>query len=391
MTSVALDKIVPLDTNYVQNVGYPTGGSSKAVEEVEEFEEVEAKPSLRETLEANFSKLEEGEEAGEFEDEAEGAEESSAPSSRSRDASGRFAKPDHEVHTSGEDTATEGVEPQAIDPALSYSAPALAPPGWTAEEGKAFNQAPPELRAAIHRRETDLRRGLSQATEEAKQVRQTWQEVEQAIAPYAQQFQRAGVTPGRVVNQLMAWQQFLDNDTDRALLQLAQSYGRSFQDLVQKEAAQPQEPPAIRELRQQNQQLMGLYQQQRQAQVKQAQARLASEIDSFVKEVDASGSPARPHIEHVVNDMLPIVQSMANSGLAPRQILQQAYEKALWLNPATRELEMKRLTPRPTKESIDKARRAQKLINGEARGVVAPERPKSVRAALLANAEKLNL
>ena len=352
----------------------------------------EPKKSIRETLEENFEKLE-ARQDDEDTDDAESGE-PTAKKRRERDATGKFlAKTkDFEARSSGEVDTTESVTPSATE-STAYTTPVLPPPGWAADARETFNQLPPRLQQEVYKRETDLRRGLQQATENAAQVQRTWGEVEQVLSPHMERFNLMGVSPGRVVNQFMAWQQKLDSDPADGLRQLAQSYGLDLRQLAEQEAQTPQEPPYIRELRQQNQQLMGLYQQtQQRQQMSHAQA-LANEVQGFVEERDGSGNPVRPYMEHLIEDMVPLVQHMRsqNPHAHPRQLLQAAYEKAIWLNDSTREIELKKSQTQPmSKQTIDKARKAQKLVNGEARSDSGPVKAKGLRATLEANWEKLN-
>lgn len=357
--------------------------------------EVESRPSVREAVEAAYEKVVVGREEAEADEPAETPAEKTA---RERDEAGRFVAKakelkDHEAHKSGAEPTIESQPAQAIESAPS-AIPVPVPAGWAADVAPLFNQAPPRLQQEIHRRETDLRRGLQQATEKAAQVERTWAEVDQELAPYKEAFARNGVTPARVVSQLMSWQRHLDANPEQALEDLARTYGLDLRQVAESRAQQPQEPPHIRELRQQVQQLTGLFNQQteaqKQAQQQQAQQAILADIQAFANETDASGNPVRPYVEHVIDDMLPIMTALRGT-MPTRQLLQTAYEKAVWMNPSTRELELKKVTaPPPNTQNIEKARKAAKLVNGEAIGNAPPERPKTVRAAAEAAWEKLH-
>ena len=354
----------------------------------------EPRLSLREQLEANLEKI--TDESGDVEDPDEETEldEQPSESARERDEKGRFVKSANiQAQETGTEETTESEETgQAIESAPPAT-PVFAPSGWAAEEIPLFNQAPRELQQAIARRETDLRRGFQQASDRAAHIERTWSEVDAAFKPYEQQFDLAGVSKGQVLRQMMAWQSRLDNPDTRATAfrELARSYGTDLQQLAQYEAQQPQEPSYVRELRQQNQQLFGLFQQHQQAQQLQAHNALGEEIAAFRDEVDATGNKLRPYLEAVIDDMIPILRTLKGTGLNSKQMLQQAYEKAVWLNPQVREFEIQKRAPKVTKESVEKARRAQKLVTGEARSNSAPPPKKlSLRETLEANWDKQN-
>lgn len=361
--------------------------------ETEAVEDEEPRLSLREQLEAGFEKISEN--ASDEESESEEDTDSAAEkASRARDEKGRFAKSQEQRSQESElEATTEGQETELAIESAQPAPPVLAPSGWDAEEREAFNQAPRKAQEAFIRRETELRRSFQQASERAAHVERTWAEVDQALKPFEQQLGLAGIKPAQAVQQLMKWQQFLESDTDRALVQLAQSYGRTFGQLAQVEAQQPQVSPEMRALQQQVQQLNGLLNQQQQHKRESEYAAMSAEIQSFCAEKDAQGNPLRPYIEHIIDDVLPVLQTLRSAKpQAPvRALLQEAYEKAIWLNPSTRELEIKRANPKPDKQAIERARRAQKLVNGEARSAGGPDRsPKSVRDHLLASWEKIN-
>lgn len=358
--------------------------------------------SVRDLLEDNFEKLE----AGESDDTDFSAEEEFAsdtdenetdddesPIDAGRDEKGRFTAKSKDLPS--QDSGTEQTIEQETEPAEAapQQAPVIAPSSWDAEEREAFNQSPPKAQQAFIRRETELRRAHQQATERAAQVERTWAEVGQVLEPYQQQFMRAGVTPGHVIRQMMGWQGYMDNPETRAAAfrELAQSYGTDLQTLAQTEAQQPQEHPALREIRQQNQQLQASIQRLEQNRQAQAQASVTGEIQSFVYEKDANGNLLRPYAEMLAEEMAPFAASIrqSNPHLSPRQVLQQAYEKAVWINPSTRELEVKKMMPQPNKQNIERAKRAKKLVNGEAMSRVASEPTGSVRESLEANWDKL--
>ena len=324
--------------------------------------------------------VEDGEiDASEIED-----DEPKAPS-KERDESGKFSKKT-KAPISGEDEADNDELAPAIESEPNLP-PVPVPAGWASDAAPLFNQLPPRLQHEVVKRETDLRRGMQQATEKASTIQRTWGEVEQVLAPRAALFQRAGVSPGKVVGQLMAWQDYLDQNPAAALRDLAQSYNLDLQQVVQEQAQQPQEPAYVRELRQQVQQLTGTFQQQtqaqQQAQARQQEAAMMSEVNAFSQELDASGNLTRPYVQHVIDDMLPYLAAIraTEPHLPPRAMLQKAYDKAIWANPSTRELELKK-TQAMQKPSVEKARRAAKLVNGDARSARAFAEEDDVRAAM---------
>ncbi len=338
-------------------------------------------PSLRDTLSAAYDEVQEGEAT---------TPEPEIGVKSDRDESGRFKPKDIPSSTPEKTPATP--REQVTEPA-KVTAPVLPPSGWDAETKELFNQVSPEIQRQLVKRENDLRRRSDQEVEQARQIQRTYAEIDQALAPRMPELQRLGVKPGEVVSRFMAWQQHLDTNPKQGLRDLAQSYGLDLHQLAQEEAQQPQEPAYVRELRNQYQQTQGLLQQfQQQTEAQKVQA-LQNELLGFTQETDAQGNLVRPHLEHIVEDMLPYVQHIraTNPNMAPRQILQSAYEKAIWANPSTRELELKRsqVVSDPVK-TVARAAQAAKLVNGEARGPQIPDSSNSIRDALSASWDRVH-
>lgn len=360
--------------------------------------------SLRDIMEAHARELE-------IEDEVVSKIAHEPQTTRGRDEHGRFTakddepsepvapkpksqKPNFEARQSDQGGRIEAMQEPAIE-SKPVSAPLLVPASWAADAKDAWNQTPRRAQEEFIKRENDLRRGLQQATDQAKQVGGEWSEVDKLLTPYREQFARAGVSSGQVIGQMMAWQQYLDNPDTRAqaFQQLAQSYGTSLDQLAQVSAAQPQEPSYVREIRQQNQQLMQMFRQQQQASQQTQHSGVVSDIQAFASETDQSGNALRPHIGYVEEEMAAFLPSLrsANPGWNNRQLLQAAYEKAVWANPSTRELEMRKAQPAPNKQNIERARRAAKMVNGEAIGPEVEDSPKDLRATIRAHAAKLGM
>jgi hypothetical protein len=345
--------------------------STGIVEESEliDFEpEADSRPSLRETLEAAYDEIQPDIEAESLEAET------------ARDESGRFAARSQKAQESTGAGATEGQLATGLEPA---ALPVPAPAGWATDAKELFTQLPPRLQQEVRKRETEDRRALSAAQERAAAVERTWSEVDAVLAPKKQLFALNGVSPARVISQFMAWQDTLDADPVQGLRQLASSYGLDIRQLAEQEVSQPQEPPQVRELRNQVQQMQGYFQAIQQQSEAQKTQTIQSEVVNFAQETDAAGNPVRPYVEHVIEDMIPHIQFMRaqNPEAHPRQLLQAAYDKAIWANPSTRELELRRASAVPS-PNLEKARRAAKIVNGESNGVMQSERPTSLRATL---------
>ena len=328
---------------------------------------IETEPAggdLRSALESAFS------EASTADDET-----PAQAASRVRDEQGRFTK----------GQPSEGVEQSITE---LDTAPPIAPPSsWTGEKQQMFHQLPRPLQEEVVRRESDLRRYLTTESEKIAQAQRTYSGIDAALAPYNEQIRLAGAEPGQVIGHMMAWQQFLDRDPAQALHQLAQSYGLDLRQLANIESQTVSVPPYVQEMRQQLDELKR-FRAQQEMQVQQShQNHLTAEVQVFAGETDANGHALRPYLENVIEDMLPMVQMMKSQDPSkhPRQILQEAYERAVWANPTTRQLEIQRREKEQAiaqRQKAEQARKASKLVNGTASGPFTTAKSMDLRSSL---------
>lgn len=320
---------------------------------------------------------------------AEETEIQETPSARLRGADGKFL-PKQAQQSSGEEQTTEKSEQvipaaTATPEAQAAKPPVLAPASWAAEKKQQWAKVPRDLQEEIARVDLDTRRQLQRVSEEAAQVKRTWAEVEQTLAPRMEQFRAARVTPGQVFANFMQWQDKLDADPKSGLRELAQTYGLDIRQLAEEEAQRPQDPPYVREMRQQIQQMQGLLQNKQQAEQQAKAQAIQNELAFFASEKDAQGNLLRPYLDAVADDMAPILQTLRaqHPNASAKSLLEQAYSKAIWLNEQTREIELtKQRAASQSPERIERAKRASKLVNGHARANHSERRPDDIRGEL---------
>lgn len=387
-----LDDIVPVETN--KDTFRVAPGTS------------EERGTLREIIETH---------AKDIIDEEPAAQDNTAhePPSRSRrDEQGRFSAKEREFDepaiTKREKSTKKNIEALQSDGAnrietsnapatesAPTSAPLLAPQSWAADAYEAWNQTPRRAQEEFVKRENDLRRGMQQATDQATQVQRNFADVDEALSPFRELIDSGRVSRGQIIKNFAWYQQRMDNPETRAqtFAEMAASYGHSLSELEQQAAAQPQEPSYVREIRQQNQQLMQMFQQQGQAAQQNQQQAVLSEIEAFAAATDQSGNALRPHFAHVHDDMIALLPGIkaANRNWNNQQLLQAAYERAVRANPSTWELEAKKLAAPIDPQKIERARRANKMVSGEALGPPTEEAPRDLRAHIMRNAARLGM
>ena len=97
---------------------------------------------------------------------------------------------------------------------------------------------------------------------------------------------------------------------------------------------------------------------QQQKEMQQAQEKVRNEVNSFWEEMDENGQLKHPYMDDVAEEVAIFIKG----GLS----LSEAYERAIWANPVTRQKEQQRLqteqkaaADKKAKEEAEKARRAK--------------------------------
>lgn len=278
---------------------------------------------------------------------------------RARDEAGRF-------------TPAELAQ-QAADKAAAVEQPApetkRAPSSWKKDAAAEFDKLPPHVQDEVLRRETDFHKGI----EGFKQHADLGRSMERALQPYMQTIQQLGVAPDQAVGALLKADAMLRNPDPAQRAQyfatLAQQYGI---DLGQ--AAQvPQRDPYTFQLEQQLQTLKQQQEQFQQSQQEQQREALNSELQAFAATAE--------HFEAVKEDMAALLQAGRATDL------KDAYDKAVYANPQTRQalLEQQRseaLKQAQTQALNARAKAASVSVKGSSPASGNGAAPTNLRAAL---------
>jgi len=299
----------------------------------------------------------------------------------------------------GAEAGAEGEEGAAV-------AAWTPPEGWTKEAKAEAGKVPAVVQAAITKRETDMAKGVAE-------IKQRYNEIDQALQPHIEQIRRHGHTPGQAVNQLFSWFEALQNSPDQAFPALMQSFrydpkrllGQQKEPAAEANVEQPagDVPPAVQEY------ITKL--EQRQAAMEQAITNKFGALEntfaeqSYAKTNDIlrNWSKDKPHFEDVRGAMAHFI----GSGLVPpledgSADLDKAYDMALYAMPEVRtkvladqaakaaaDRKAKADTEKKVQQAAaDKARRAGLSIQGGAPGAAvasqgkAKSKSKSVRESI---------
>jgi hypothetical protein len=283
---------------------------------------------LRETIEAAVS-------------EVSASDTPSESDSRARDDSGRFARktetaaaPEADARSTSAEVeqaaAPSEVSPpddKPVEPAQQQTAAIDAPTSWNAAARDLFTKADPALREYIAKRDAEQQAGVAKLkqTYESKAAfaERMWGE----IAPYEQLLRQEGTTPDRAVASLMRTAATLRTGSSEqkatALAQVARQYGIDIGHVAHiAQTPQAGPDPAVYSIQQELAQVKATLAQRQQMEAQAQQQSLISEVEAF--------KPFAPHFDAVREDMAAILAS----GRATT--LQEAYDRAVWMNPETR-------------------------------------------------------
>lgn len=207
-----------------------------------------------------------------------------------------------------------------------------APTSWKPELAAKWDAIDPDLKAEIHRREEDSARGFT----EIKPQLDLGKRFGEAIKPFEVELARFKVDPVALTQNLMAAHRTLslgsDQEKQTMLARLAADYKIPLPRGGGNGAAgDPSfgEPgwvdPELKALREELNTLKSGLQNTAQAQMDARRAELAREVTAFAQD------PANPHFDEVTAEIAEIMAQTQG-----KSTLKEAYEKAIWQNPAVR-------------------------------------------------------
>lgn len=216
-----------------------------------------------------------------------------------------------------------------------------APKSWPKEMHEHWAKTPPQVQQYWQTREKQMLDGLDQY-KQAATFGKTFHDV---VSPYHEDFVRHGVEPHRAVQFLLEANRRLTTGTPESRQQAYQELGRnlglSAQAPVNGEPAAPVDP-RIQTIEQKLAQI-------EEAQLaKQREALDAARVKSQ-QEVDAFASdPNNAFFDEVADDIVKFIKAGDS--------LQDAYQRAIWANPVTREKQMQARLQTEAEKAKERAR-----------------------------------
>lgn len=248
---------------------------------------------------------------------------------------------------------TEALAPATTEPVTTQPEAITAPKSWPKEMHPHWGKVPKEVQDYWTKRETQMLDGL----EQYKGAAQYGKAMQDAITPYAHILQEQGVDAPQAVNILLRAHQRLTTGTLESRQAAYQELGTklNLQSAAQTNGTEPTPlDPRIQSLEQQFQQIQRIQTAQQQAALDAARAKATQEVEAFASD------PKHALFEECYEDIVRFIQSGDS--------LQEAYDKAAWANPVTREKQVQARLQTETEKARERAR-LDALPKLKARGV----------------------
>lgn len=241
-----------------------------------------------------------------------------------------------------------------------------APKTWTKEALAEWAKIPARAQAEILKREQDMFAGLEQYKGRAE-IGDRYSKVAE---PYMPALQAAGVDPVELFNNFAGNHYLLVQGTPEQKLHVAaglmQHYGIDIPALINMIDSKATADPNIAPLQSRLEKLEQERAQERNYATEQMRQQKSQEVAAF------AADPKNVYFSEVANDIL----SLIKGGVA--RTLQEAYDKAVYANPVTRQKELDRLT---AERSADLTRQTEERAKANAAATAANITSKSKSAS----------
>lgn len=260
------------------------------------------------------------------------------------------SSPPPETAASAEETG-EQVSTETVAESTQVEAPAE----MSAEQRVAFKALPIDAQRQVAERYAEVRRTLTQKTEEVAKERTKYQELETAFEPYRDELALQGTTPAQAAARLLAAQRALTRDPVNGLKWLSQSLGVDLRQLTpQPDKEEEFLDPAVKALKDEVRSLRAELNQQ-QVGVQQSRMSEAQKIlEDFKTAKDEAGNLKHPHFDNP--DVRAVISGLVGQG----KTLGEAYERAVFVLPEVRSKIAEDAAKAAQAEAAKKAEEARK-------------------------------
>ena len=225
------------------------------------------------------------------------------------------------------------------DPAATTLEP---PKTWRKEAAATWATLPPEAKAEILKREEDIFKGIEAYKADAG----FGKSIKTIMDPYLPIMRQYNIDPAVQVQNLMNAHYTLAMGSAEQKVALFQQLARDYKiDLAGMQFGDeaPYIDPAVKNLQNELQAVKSQLSSAEQARLTETKQALEKQIDAFAQD------PANVHFNEVANDMAVLLEK----GIC--KTLPEAYERAIWMNPAVRAKELTRQQAEASKKAADEA------------------------------------
>lgn len=226
-----------------------------------------------------------------------------------------------------------------------------APVSWSAEMKQKFGTLPPDVQEYVAHRDKETAQVLSRLGNTSKQAEPFFKVAEQ----HWDYLKSKGLDhPAAAFDRLVQFQRFMDQNPEAAIRRLAEGYGVSLggPEGAERTAPDPQVSRLQQQLEDANAQIMKLrstFEAEQQRTVDFQQQQVLNTIDEFARDKSDWNDVAADVVE------MAMLARQQNPNATIKTLLQQAYDRAVWANPKSREARIKAEAERALKERQKKA------------------------------------
>ena len=238
--------------------------------------------------------------------------------------------PDHEP--SNEPEPEQSAEPDTEPAQVEEPEPEIvstAPKSWPKEMHDHWSKMPKETQDYWVVREKQMLDGLEQYKGDAGFARQ----IKETLNPYMATINALGVDAPTAIRSLLNADHQLRVGSPSQKAQyfqhLAKQYGVDLDGMGQQQEGQPASDPRLQQLQDELYGLKQVIQTGNQQQLDEQRNKIQNEVNSFASD------PKHPYFDEVSEEIVALLKNGAT--------LEDAYEKAVWANPVTRQKEMSRV------------------------------------------------
>lgn len=251
-----------------------------------------------------------------------------------RSEDGKFAPKDGEAAKEAETVSEGKPASEAIETA---KAPSIDPPTSLPSELKAqWASVPPAMQEHIAKREAESHRAITQLGQQAKAYEPFGKLVESNRDVF--QNHRRNVQPAEGISQLLEAQRQLDRDPVASIAHIAKVYGVDLSVFGNQTGEGSNQSPQvaslqsyIRNLEAKTSQLEQLVMSREEREAQATQQSLLLTVEEFLKET--------PVDDEIMSDVVAHIEAIKQTAphLTQKEMMKQAYERALWSNPSRRQ------------------------------------------------------